>query len=135
MINILDIFKEASTLGSTKTLTELKEKFNTYNYEQLVNDKVTSNYKVEIWDKVTLINGIQPNIILNQIPNYTPDAVYLIYINGGLVYLQTHEPYVAGHVPMTEEKALEIANDIVRERAESEVDKKLNDELLEFMLT
>jgi hypothetical protein len=90
------------------------------------------NYRIELYDKASPINGVPAEIILKDAP--AGGEVYLIYMHNRLVYLQTHDPEEIGFVAMTEERALEAAGTIVDELVEQVVDARVRQEVLGALL-
>lgn len=132
MLDSIQILSEARQLGSTKTLADVDALLATYNYPTLRTQE-KANYRVEIWDKVTPINGIDPQVILADVP--ASGEVYLIYINGNLVFLQKHDPEQVGYVAMDATTAMAKANKIVDQLVEQAVDARVRQEVLRSMLT
>lgn len=69
-----------------------------------------------IWDKETDINGVAPERVMAR-ADYGGGEIYLIYIDGQLVFLQPHAPN--GSEPVSEDDVEDIAGshaaDIVNE--------------------
>lgn len=63
---------------------------------------------VQIWDGISNINAATPEYIMETNP--WADKVYMLLVDNQIVYLQTHEPYVEGHVPITSETVESVAN-------------------------
>jgi hypothetical protein len=63
---------------------------------------------VQIWDGVSNVNAATPEYIKESNP--WADKVYLILIDGKITFMQTHEPFVNGYVPLTTETVEVIAN-------------------------
>lgn len=82
---------------------------------------------VQIWNGVSNINAATPEYILENNP--WADKVYMLLLDGKVTYLQTHEPYVQGYVPITAENVNSIsnnhANQIASESAQSEIIQKV----------
>lgn len=137
MLDPIAILAEARNLGANVTFADVETALAQYNYEELRAQERT-RYRVELWDKQTSINGVAPEQILERVPKH-PDGsygeVYLIYIDGNLVYLQPHDPEQAGFVPMTPEMALAKANKIVDALVEQAVDAYVRREVLRQLLT
>lgn len=132
MLNNLQILKEARELGSTKTLADVNAILATYDYPTL-RQAERANFRIELWDKVTPINGVAPEVILQDVPE--GGEVYLIYINDNLVYLQKHDPEQIGFIPMNATRATEVANKIVDDLVEQAIDAKVHDEVLVKLLS
>lgn len=63
---------------------------------------------VQVWDGVSNINAATPEYILENSP--WADKVYMLLVDGKVTYLQTHEPYVQGYVPITAETVNSISD-------------------------
>jgi hypothetical protein len=136
MLDPIAILAEARNLGANKTLADVEAALAQYDYETLRAQERT-RYRVELWDKQTPINNVPPEVILQDVPKH-PDGsyseVYLIYIDGNLVYLQKHDPEQVGFVPMDADTALAKANKIVDELVEQAVDARVRQEVLRQLL-
>jgi hypothetical protein len=55
--------------------------------------------EVEIWDGISNVNSATPEYIRDNNP--WADIVYIIKVDGKPTYLQTHNPFEPGHVPIT----------------------------------
>lgn len=136
MLDPLELLKEARELGSTRTLADVETELAKYDYPTLRAQEST-RYRVEIWDGVSPINGVPAATIMERVPRHpdgTPGSVYLIYVDGNLVYLQPHDPEQAGLVPMTPEVALQKAQKIVDQLVEQAVDERVRREVLRQLL-
>lgn len=131
MLNSLEILKEARELGSTTTLAEVDAVLAGYDYPAL-REAERVNYRIELYDKASPINGVPAEIILKDAP--AGGEVYLIYVNNRLVYLQTHDPEEMGFVAMSETRALEAAGTIVDNLIEQAVDVRVREEVLRALL-
>lgn len=131
MLDAIKVLKEARELGSTKMLADVDAALAGYDYPALVTaEKV--NYRVELWDKTSPINGIAPEVVGEDMP--AGGEVYLIYINDKLVFLQKHDPEQAGLVAMTPTTAIEIAGRIVDQLAEQVVNARIQSAVLRVLL-
>lgn len=65
-------------------------------------------FTVQIWDGVSNVNAATPEYIKESNP--WADKVYLLLVDGKITYMQTHEPYVDGYVPLTAETVESVAN-------------------------
>lgn len=78
---------------------------------------------ISVWDGVSNINAATPEYIRESNP--WADKVYMLLIDGQITYLQTHEPFVSGVVPITAETLASIsnnhANDIASNLAKNEI--------------
>lgn len=131
MLDSLSVLKKARELGSTKSLADVEAEIAKIDYPAL-RAQERDNYRVEIWDKVTPINGIEPSVILQDAPE--GGEIYLIYIGNRLMYLQKHDPDQMGFAPMTRERALEAAGKIVDDLIEQAVDARVEKEVLRNLL-
>lgn len=135
MITALQIFEKASQLGSTKTYTDCQNYLNAYDLNAIENVDITQypKYAYQIWDKVSPINGISAEKILEDMPE--GGEVYLVFVDGNLVYLQKHDPTQMGLVPMTSAIAQERAGQIIKEKIQQEEYTRIFDEVLVSMLS
>lgn len=82
-------------------------------------DRIT----IQVWDGVSNINAATPEYIRESNP--WADKVYMLLVDGQITYLQTHEPFVSGVVPITAETLNSIsnthANDIASNLAKNEI--------------
>ena len=82
-------------------------------------DRIT----ISTWDGVSNINSATPAYILENNP--WADKVYILLIDGKIVYLQTHEPYVEGHVAITTSSLAYVssahANNVASDLAKNEI--------------
>jgi hypothetical protein len=104
--------------------TELIKHFNTVNQEEL-KAELKTHFRGAIYDKVTLINGIDSNTILDGLSDNA--EVYLIYIDNSLVYLQKHDPFQIGNVETTSE----TIQGIIDKHIASLVDDRLMGKVIE----
>lgn len=131
MLNSIQVLQEARNLGSTANLATVESEIAKHNYVTLrATEKL--NYTVALWDKVSPINGVSADIIGADVP--TDGEVYLIYVNGNLVYLQKHDPNQVGFVAMDSTTATAKANEQVDAIVESKVDMIVRDLVLRALL-
>lgn len=136
MLDPIQLLAEVRSLGANKTLADVEAALAQYDYKALKTQERT-RYRVEIWNETDPINGIAPDVILQDVPKHPNGEygkVYLIYIDGNLVYLQKHDPEQVGFVPMDEATALEKANKIVDVLVEQAVDARVRQEVLRQLL-
>ena len=69
--------------------------------------------EMRIWDKTSNINAATPDYILENNP--WADVIYMLLINGELVYLQSHIPFVQGYQPITNENLKEVSDNHILE--------------------
>jgi hypothetical protein len=55
--------------------------------------------EVETWNGVSNVNSATPEYIRDNNP--WADVVYIVKVDGKPTYLQTHDPFESGHVPVT----------------------------------
>lgn len=132
MLDELKILKEARDLGSTKTLADIQTLVATYNYDTLVQQE-KARYRAELWDKISPINGISPEKILEDAP--TNGEIYLIYVDDRLIFLQKHDPEQIGFAAMSSERALEVANKTINRMVEEKVDEIAKKDILLQLLS
>ena len=108
------------------TLTDIEAKLSEFNQAeifQIWRDKIT----IQIWDKVSNINRATAEQVLAANP--WADVIYLLMANDSIVFLQTHDPYSEGWIPITSATVKEIsdkhANDITLETAEGQIVQQL----------
>ena len=66
------------------------------------------SFILELWDRVTPINGVSAEIVLSR-PD-VPDVGYIYLVkdsSGKVIIFQPHLPGAEGYIPMSEEQALE----------------------------
>ena len=98
-------------------------------------DALTQSWRnrieTKMWDGVSDINTASADYIRESNP--WADLVYVLLIDGAVVFMQTHDPFQEGWVPVTEETVDAIsdvhANQIAEESARSEIFEQVLDEL------
>lgn len=136
MIDLIDTLREARDLGSTCTMADVEAALATYDYPAL-RAQEAQRYQIEIWDGMSPINGVPAEIIMERVPRHpdgTPGSVYLIHVDGNLVYLQPNDPLQAGLVPMDAALAQQRAQEIVNQLVEQAVDQRVRREVLKQLL-
>ena len=87
--------------------------------------------ETKMWDGVSDINTASAEYIRKSNP--WADVVYVLLIDGAVVFMQTHDPFQEGWVPVTEETVDAIsdahANQIAVESARSEIFYQVLNEL------
>lgn len=131
MLTALQVYKTARDYGSAATLAQATAALNSvdrkpYELEQ------QARYRVEVWDKQSLINGVSPEVIMERVP--AGGEVYMIYIDGNLTFLQPHDPDQAGFAAMDTAVATAKAQAQVDRMVEVEVDRIVSDECLMQLL-
>lgn len=133
MLTKLQVWKRLNEMGVSKTLTKIEAALSQVD-QQAVFDQERRRFKIEVWDKVSPINGVPAEKILTREDMLSSGEIYLIYIDGQLRYLQPHEPFQAGIVPMTKDNVLQIANQHVDQLAWQAADEKIFEMVLEKLL-
>lgn len=122
MINklALERDKPALTLSKVKTALSAKD-------EPLLNQSWRERIKVEIWDGISDVNTASAAHIRQT--NTFADVIYLLRIDGEVVFLQAHKPSEQGWIPISAENVDEIsnnhANDIAAHYAENQIIREL----------
>lgn len=83
---------------SAPTLEDLESSLTNIDEAELLNSW-KNRIEVEIWDGVSNINSATPEYIRDNNP--WADIVYIVKVDGKPTYLQTHNPFEPGHVPVT----------------------------------
>lgn len=82
-----------------------------------------SRIKVQIWDGKSDINTASAEYIKKSSPWL--DVVYCLTIDGSIVFMQTHDPFQQGWIPVTELTVADVsqahANQIAEESAHSQI--------------
>lgn len=131
MLTALQVYKMARDYGSTATLAQATTALNSVDrtpYEQ----EQQARYRIEVWDKQSLINGISPEVIMERVPE--GGEVYMIYVDGNLTFLQPHDPDQAGFAAMDATVAAAKAQAQIDRMVELEVDRIVMDECLVQLL-
>jgi len=133
VITKIQIWQRLNDMGVSKTLTEVETALSEVDTEAIFNAE-KAKYRIEVWDKVSPINGVSASKILERTDIPEGGEVYLIYVNGQLVYLQPHDPFQAGLVALTSENVLDIANQHVDELAWQAANEKIFEAVLEKLV-
>ena len=133
VITKIQIWQRLNDMGVSKTLTEVETALSEVDTESIFNTE-RAKYKIEVWDKVSPINGISASKILERTDIPEGGEIYLIYINNQLVYLQPHDPFQAGLVPLTSENVLNIANRHIDQLAWQAANEKIFETVLEKLV-
>ncbi|HYF94412.1 MAG TPA: hypothetical protein VD969_19510 [Symbiobacteriaceae bacterium] len=134
MLNALHVLERARNLGSQATLTTVQDALAAQDYAAKRTAHRT-RYRVEVWDRLTPINGVSAEAILatrRDIP--TEGVVYLVYKDDALLYFQPHQPGVAGIMPVTLEALPSISEGHVLQLVEADVDEEVLTAVLEALL-
>lgn len=133
MLTKLQVWKRLNEMGVNKTLAEIDAALAQVDQQAIFNQE-RSRFRVEVWDKVTPINGMPAEKILAREDVPDDGEIYLLYVDGVLRFLQPHNPFEAGIVPMTAENVMQVANQHVDQLAWQAADEKIFDRLLEALL-
>ena len=108
------------------TLSDIEARLSEFNQAEIFQtwrNKIT----IQIWDKTSNINNATAEQVLAANP--WADVIYLLIADGSIVFLQTHDPYSEGWVPITSATVGAIsddhANDITLETAEGTIVQEL----------
>lgn len=99
MINAVDIFKGILGMGLQVTMTQVKEALESIDTTVIYN-KHRATYRVAVWDKVSPVNGIPAEQVLERADLQGDGEVYMLYKDDKLIVLQPHVPGEAGHKKM-----------------------------------
>lgn len=132
MINALNLFKEARELGSTKSYAELQSYINSYDFS--ANKSIASTkYRVGLWDKVSSVNGISPELLSKDAPD--GGEIILIYVDNKLSIIQKHDPSQPGFVAMDDILAHQVAANIIDNFIAQEVEAQAREAILIQMIS
>lgn len=133
MITINDVKQVLVEKGVDKTDAEIQAQIDLYDFSALINTE-KAKYTVEIWDKVSQINGVDADTIL-QGRTDIPDngEIYLIKQDGVVKTFQPHNPNKVGCEAMTEQEATSIANTQINRLAESVVDIQVLQQIVDAL--
>ena len=133
MIDKIQVWQRLNQMGVSKTLTEIDTALSQVD-QQAVFTQERNRFRIEIWDKVTPINGVPAEKIIARDDVPDDGEVYLIYVDGQLRFLQPHDPFQAGIVPMTKDTVEQIANQHIDQLAWQVADEKIFNMVLEKLL-
>lgn len=133
MLTKLQVWKRFNEMGVNKTLAEIDAALAQVDQQAIFNQE-RSRFRVEVWDKVTPINGIPAEKILAREDVPDDGEIYLLYVDGVLRFLQPHNPFQAGIVPMTAENVMQVANQHVDQLAWQAADEKIFEMVLEKLM-
>ena len=118
--------KAQSLNKSVPTLKELESALSAID-EQAVIQSWRSRIEAKMWDGLSDINTATPEYIRESNP--WVDVVYVLLIDGAVVYMQTHDPFQEGYIPITDNTVVDISNkhadQIAQEFASSEMFDKI----------
>ena len=81
-----------------------------------------------MWDGLSDINTATPEYIRESNPWL--DVVYVLLIDGAVVYMQTHDPFQEGYIPITAETVDAISNQHANEIANHYAQNQIFEEVL-----
>lgn len=131
MIDIENIYKKLIENGLNIDIDRLKTFIKSIN-EKKIEKEIKEQYRLEIWDKKSSINGIDAETILNR-KKYSIDSAYLIYVNNKLVYFQDHNPNQSGYCTMSKEEAKKIGNEFIKNRVQERINIQIYNNLFEII--
>jgi hypothetical protein len=120
-------------MGINKTLAEIDAALAQIDQQAVFNQEHV-RFEVAVWDKVTPINGVPAEKIITREDVPDDGEIYLLYVDGQLRFLQPHDPFQGGIVPMTKDNVLRIANQHVDQLAWQAADEKIFEMVLEKLL-
>lgn len=132
-VKAIDVLERVVNLGGSATLDQVKQKIESFDRTPFEEQEKT-RYKVELWDKLSPINGVDAKIVKERHKVQDDGEVYLIYIDGNLSFLQAYDPDQMGFVKMTSDTALLKAENIIIGRVEDAVDNIVIELVLEELL-
>lgn len=134
MLTKIQIWQRLNDMGVSKSLSEIETVLNTIDQQAILDNIVQTRFRVEVWDKQSPINGVPAEKILSRGDIPEGGEVYLIYIDNKLQYLQPHDPFQAGLVPMTSENVMNIAQQHVGQISTPLADEQVFEMVLEQLL-
>ena len=122
--NLVDLLKNYGKNISVDFANYLLSEFDFDTYVQ----SELSHLSVEQWDKQSPINGVSADVLLKRPDFKNADIVYLVKKDGSVIYIQPHNPFEMGFVPVTSSNYDEITQRHLRQIAEQfALPKFLND--------
>jgi len=134
MLTKTQVWQRLNDMGVSKSLSEIETVLNQIDQQAILADIVQTRFSIEVWDKQSSINGVPAEKILSRGDIAEGGEIYLIYIDGKLQYLQPHDPFQAGLVPMTSENVTNIAQQHVEQIATQIADEQVFEMVLEQLL-
>ena len=119
--------KAQSLNKSVPTLKELESALSAID-EQAVIQSWRSRIEAKMWDGLSDINTATPEYIRESNPWL--DVVYVLLIDGAVVYMQTHNPFQEGYIPITAETVDAISNQHANEIANHYAQNQIFEEVL-----
>jgi len=133
MLTKTQVWQRLNEMGVNKTLVEVETALSQID-QQVIFEQERGCFVVEVWDKVTPINGIPAEKIVAREDVPANGEIYLLYVNGALRFFQPHNPFQAGIVPMNTENVMQIANQHADQLAWQVADEKIFEMVLEKLL-
>lgn len=133
MLTKIQVWQRLNEMGISKPLSEIDTALAQVDQQAIFNQE-RSRFRIEIWDKVTHINGVPAEKIIARDDVPDDGEIYLIYVNGQLRFLQPHDPFQAGIVPMTKNNVMTIASQHADQLAWQVADEKILEMVLEKLL-
>lgn len=133
MLTKIQVWQRLNEMGISKPLSEIDTALAQVDQQAIFNQE-RSRFRIEIWDKVTHINGVPAEKIIAHDDVPDDGEIYLIYVNGQLRFLQPHDPFQAGIVPMTKNNVMTIASQHADQLAWQVADEKILEMVLEKLL-
>jgi hypothetical protein len=107
---------------------EIDAALSTFNELEITNSH-RGRLEVRVWDGISNVNNATPEYIRETNP--WADKIYLILVDGRITYMQSHEPFVDGYVPMTLENCENIGNN----HADSLAEDMAKNEIIQGVLS
>lgn len=133
MINKEEILNHIERQGRHSSITEIEALVDKQNRDEIKKEQ-SKRFRYEIWDKKSNINGVSAKEIIKS-RKYEIGSVYLIYVDGGLVYFQDHNPNEGGYVKMTKSNVEQIAQDFMDKKIEEYVDNIIVSNVINIILS
>ena len=140
MHKLEDLFDEAVKLGSKKTIANAQNELNKHDRKHLEDAEKAQRgkgnkpkHRVEIWDKVSPINGIPADVLAKDVPD--GGEVYVLYLDDRAVQIQKQDPELAGNVAMDKATALAKGGKMIDEHVGRIVEDEIREEVLRALLS
>ncbi|EID42845.1 hypothetical protein [Parageobacillus thermoglucosidasius] len=134
MLTKIQVWKKLNEMGVNKSLAEIDAVLSQIDQQAILNEIIQNRFRIEVWDKQSPINGVPAEKIIARDDVLDDGEVYLVYVDGNLIYLQPHDPFQAGIVAMTSENVMEIAQRHVEQIATQYADEQVFEMVLEQLL-
>lgn len=133
MLTKLQVWQRLNQMGVSKTLAEIDTVLSSIDQQAVFNEQ-KARFRIEVWDKVSPINGIPAEKILAREDVPPGGEIYLVYQDGKLQWLQPHDPFQAGLVPLAKDNVMAVADQHVSQIATQRADEKVFELVLEKLL-